>query len=96
MTQHSPDPAERLDESELRGLKTALRAMLGSEALVIDCQTQPLKGGTVGQVRLITDLAQTAAAGRLPFRLVEKSSGNGSAPAIPIPGGGSTTCTARG
>ena len=73
MTQHSPDPAERLDESELRGLKTALRAMLGSEALVIDCQAQPLKGGTVGQVRLITGLAQTADAGRLPFRLVEKT-----------------------
>ena len=73
MTQHSPDPAERLDESELRGLKTALRAMLGSEALVIDCQTQPLKGGTVGQVRLITGLADTADAGRLPFRLVQKT-----------------------
>ena len=29
MTQHSPDPAERLDESELRRLKTALNAMLG-------------------------------------------------------------------
>ena len=44
MTQHSPDPAERLDESELRRLKTALNAMLGSEAHVIDCQAQPLKG----------------------------------------------------
>ena len=73
MTQHSPDPAERLDESELRGLKTALNAMLGSEAHVIDCQAQPLKGGTVGQVRLIMGLADTAAAGRLPFRLVEKT-----------------------
>ena len=73
MTQHSPDPTERLDESELRGLKTALNAMLGSEAHVIDCQAQPLKGGTVGQVRLITGMAQTAEAGRLPFRLVQKT-----------------------
>ena len=44
MTQHSPDPAERLDESELRRLKTTLNAMLGSEAYVIDSQAQPLKG----------------------------------------------------
>ena len=67
MTQHSPDPAERLDESELNGLKMALRAMFRSEALVIDCQAQPLKGGTVGQVRMITGLTDTAAEGRLPF-----------------------------
>ena len=73
MTQHSPDPAERLDESELRGLKTALNTMFRSEAHVIDCQGRPLNGGTVGQVRLITGLAQTADAGRLPFRLVEKT-----------------------
>ena len=64
MTQHSPDPAERLDESELRGLKTALRAMFRSQAHVIDCQAQPLKGGTVGQVRLITGLTHTEDAGR--------------------------------
>ena len=60
MTQHSPDPAERLDDSELR-------AMFRSEALVIDCQAQPLKGGTVDQVRMITGLTDTAAEGRLPF-----------------------------
>ena len=73
MTQHSPDPAERLDESELRGLKTALRAMFRSQAHVIDCQARPLKGGTVGQVRLITGLTHTEDAGRQPFRLVEKT-----------------------
>ena len=73
MTQHSPDPADRLDENELSGLETALRAMFGAEASITGCQTQPLKGGTVGQVRLITGQADSAAAGRRPFSLVQKT-----------------------
>jgi len=73
LTQYSSELADRLDANDLRGLKAALRTMYSVEAVVASCQAQRLKGGTVGEVRLITGLADTAAGSRLPFSIVQKT-----------------------
>lgn len=73
MTQHSNAPADGLSADDFRGLKAALCAMYDAEATVTSCQTRSLKGVTVGEVRLITGLADAAAGRKMPFSLVQKT-----------------------
>ena len=73
MTKKSYVLADGLSADDLRGLKSALRTMFGGEIIVTSCQVQPLKGGAVGEVRLITGLADTATGSQQPFRLVQKT-----------------------
>ncbi len=73
MTRHSSTPPDGLSADDLRGLKAALCAVYGAEPAVTGCRAQPLKGGTVGEVRLITGLVDAAEGRQMPFSLVQKT-----------------------
>lgn len=50
----------------------ALSRQFKKDIISTDCQTMPLKGGTVGDVYLITGIAETADGEKLPYRIVLK------------------------
>ncbi|MFB5762707.1 phosphotransferase family protein [Paenibacillus medicaginis] len=58
---------------KLETLIHALSQRFKTDILSADCQTIPLQGGTVGNVSLITGIAETAAGERLPYRVVLKT-----------------------
>ena len=65
--------------------------MLGTSIIRSKFQSRQLKGGTVGDVRLVTGTAITASGESIPYKLVQKIQKNGNAGAIHIHGVGSTT-----
>lgn len=55
------------------GLQTAVGSLLGVPVRSVSVQSEPLHGGTLGDVLLITGNAQTADGRTLPFRIVQKT-----------------------
>lgn len=55
------------------GLRAAAGALLGAPVRRVRVQSEPLHGGTLGDVLLITGNAQTEDGRTLPFRLVQKT-----------------------
>lgn len=53
-------------------LLEVLSKMFGVDIVRADYQTTQLKGGTVGDVRLVTGIAETGGGGKMPYRLVLK------------------------
>ena len=53
-------------------LNYALSQCFKKDIISADCQTMPLHGGTVGNVYLVTGIAETADGERLPYRIVLK------------------------
>jgi len=54
-------------------LKSVLTKSLGTNIVSAECQTEQLKGGTVGDVRLVSGTAETADGVKLPYRVVLKT-----------------------
>ncbi|MWV42547.1 phosphotransferase [Paenibacillus sp. HJL G12] len=50
----------------------ALKKQFKKGIISADCQTKPLQGGTVGNVYLVTGIAETADGEKLPYRIVLK------------------------
>jgi thiamine kinase-like enzyme len=57
---------------KLETLVYALSQQFKTAIISADCQTIPLQGGTVGNVNLITGIAETAEGEKLPYRVVLK------------------------
>ena len=57
---------------KLEMLIYALRQRFKTDIISADCQTKPLQGGTVGNVHLVTGIAETADGEKLPYRIVLK------------------------
>ncbi len=58
---------------KMETLKKALSAMLAEPIVRADFQAAPLHGGTLGDVRLVSGMAQTAGGEKLPYRAVLKT-----------------------
>lgn len=58
---------------QLETLRHVLTKALGTAVLNADYQTERLHGGTLGDVQLVTGVAETADSGALPYRLVLKT-----------------------
>jgi len=56
----------------LQTLIYALSRKFKKDIISADCQTMPLKGGTVGNVHLVTGIAETAGGKKMPYRIVLK------------------------
>jgi len=56
-------------------LKKALHNMIGTKIIRAGCQTEQLHGGTLGDVRLVTGMAETANGETVPYKLVWKTQG---------------------
>jgi hypothetical protein len=68
---------KRLGDFILTEIKTitltqVLSKMLGTKIICADFQSQTLHGGTLGDVRLVTGLAQSSDGRKLPYRIVTK------------------------
>ncbi|SFJ33950.1 Phosphotransferase enzyme family protein [Paenibacillus sp. UNC496MF] len=57
---------------DLDTLIVVLTRRFKADVVSADCQSMPLKGGAVGQVCLVTGIAQTADGDALPYRIVLK------------------------
>lgn len=57
---------------KLESLIYALSRCFKKDIISADCQTRPLQGGTVGNVYLVTGIAETSDGERLPYRIVLK------------------------
>jgi len=53
-------------------LKNALSKMLNAQIIRVDFQTEQLQGGTVGDVRLVTGMAETADGKKTPYKIILK------------------------
>ncbi|PZD96648.1 aminoglycoside phosphotransferase family protein [Paenibacillus sambharensis] len=57
---------------KLDKLNDVLSRRLKTDIISAECQTMPLQGGTVGNVYLVTGIAETADGEQLPYRIVLK------------------------
>ncbi|MDR2687213.1 MAG: hypothetical protein LBB75_05630 [Oscillospiraceae bacterium] len=69
---------------EKTSLQQALSNMLGAPVLRASRKTKPLKGGTLGDVRLVSGMAKTADGRKLPYRLVLKTQKKWERPGDPV------------
>ena len=53
-------------------LKNALSKMLNAQIIRVDFQSEQLQGGTVGDVRLVTGMAETGDGDKLPYKIILK------------------------
>ena len=58
---------------DTKTLTSVLSKMLDVDVTNADCQTKQLQGGTIGDVQLISGTAEAATGGKLPYRVVLKS-----------------------
>jgi hypothetical protein len=57
---------------EFEKLIYVLNQRFKTNIISADCQTMPLQGGTVGNVYLVTGIAETVDGEKLPYRIVLK------------------------
>ena len=57
---------------KLETLIYALSQRFKTDIISADCHTMPLQGGTVGNVNLVTGIAETADGEKLPYHIVQK------------------------
>lgn len=57
---------------KIETLTHVLSKMLGANIICANYQTKQLQGGTLGDVRLVTGIAETADGGKLPYKVVWK------------------------
>ena len=71
------------DGIDLTVLADVLKTMFGKEAAPVSHRAAPLRGGTLGDVRLITGFAKTSCCGTVPYELVCKTQGKWERPGDP-------------
>lgn len=62
-----------MSEIKAETLTQVLSQMLGTETICTDIQTKPLHGGTVGNVQLVTGIAQTTDGREITYNIVVKT-----------------------
>jgi hypothetical protein len=63
---------EKLRKQEMNDLLTALSRKCGKQIIKTEQLEEPLKGGTLGDVRLVSGIAETESGEKLPFEMVHK------------------------
>ncbi|WP_135549928.1 aminoglycoside phosphotransferase family protein [Paenibacillus cymbidii] len=62
-----------MNELKVETLSRILSKMLGTKIIGVDFHMKPLRGGTLGDVQLVTGNATTADGGKLPYKIVSKT-----------------------
>ncbi len=62
-----------MNEIKAEALIPIISKMLGTQIIYVDYHAHPLHGGTLGDVQLVTGIAETAEGRKLPYKIVVKT-----------------------